>query len=126
MRKMNLTGSQKTDRFISVSSVILILSWGTSLHDTANVYDKYTVFVSIIDDKRLQVDLSKLGNDNNKIHNDGDTLEDFYKLAHLDETRRKFLEGLKEGRENSADEENSAVMKNEINWEVNWLKNLKW
>jgi len=34
-----------------------------------------------------------------KTHIDGDTLEDFYKRAHLDETRRKFLDGLKEGRE---------------------------
>jgi hypothetical protein len=72
--------------------------------------------------------LSKLGNDNNKIHNDGDgdTLEDYYKRAHLDETRRKFLEGLKEGRENSPVEENSAVMKNKINWGFNWIKNPKW
>ena len=70
--------------------------------------------------------MTKLGNDNNKIHNDGDTLEDFYKCAHLDETRRKFLEGLKEGRENSVVEENSAVMKNAINWEFNWLKSPKW
>ena len=31
------------------------------------------------------------------MHNDGDTLEDYYKRAHLDETRRKFLDGLKEG-----------------------------
>ena len=30
-----------------------------------------------------------------------DTLEDFFRHAHLDETRRKFLDGLKEGRENS-------------------------
>jgi hypothetical protein len=66
-----------------------------------------------------------LGNDNNKIHS-GDTLEDYYKRAHLDETRRKFLEGLKEGRENSPVEENSAVMKNEINWGFNWIKNPKW
>jgi hypothetical protein len=34
-----------------------------------------------------------------KMHIDGDTLEDFYKRAHLDETRRKILDGLKEGRE---------------------------
>jgi hypothetical protein len=31
------------------------------------------------------------------MHNDSDTLEDYYKRAHLDETRRKFLDGLKEG-----------------------------
>ncbi|MGA9153510.1 MAG: hypothetical protein WBZ36_23270 [Candidatus Nitrosopolaris sp.] len=30
------------------------------------------------------------------MHNDGDTLEDYYKRAHLDETRRKFLDRLKE------------------------------
>jgi hypothetical protein len=63
-----------------------------------------------------------LGNDKNKIHNDGDTLEDFYKRIHLDETRRKFLDGLKEGRENSPIEENSAVMKKEISWEFNLLE----
>jgi negative regulator of sigma E activity len=62
-----------------------------------------------------------LGNDKNKIHNDGDTLEDFYKRIHLDETRRKFLDGLKEGRENSAVKENSAVMNKEMNWEFNSL-----
>ena len=66
--------------------------------------------------------MNKLGNDKNKIHNDGDTLEDFYKRIHLDETRRKFLDGLKEGRENSPIEENSAVMKKEISWEFNLLE----
>jgi hypothetical protein len=30
---------------------------------------------------------------------DGDTLEDFYERTHIDETRRKFLDGPKEGRE---------------------------
>jgi negative regulator of sigma E activity len=65
--------------------------------------------------------LNKLGNDKNKIHNDGDTLEDFYKRVHLDETRRKFLDGLKEGGEKSLVEEDSAVMKKEINWEFNSL-----
>jgi hypothetical protein len=49
------------------------------------------------------------------MHNDGDTLEDYYKRTHLDEIRRKFLDGLKEGRENSPVEENSPVMKKEIN-----------
>jgi len=44
------------------------------------------------------------------MHNEGDTLEDYYTRAHLDETRRKFLDGLKEGRENSPVEENRPVM----------------
>ena len=50
-----------------------------------------------------------------KMRIDGDTLEDFY--VHLDETRRKFLDGLKEGHEGldtSHIEEKNAVMKNEI------------
>jgi hypothetical protein len=59
--------------------------------------------------------LSNLNDDKNKIRNDGDTLEDFYRHAHLDETRRKFLNGLKEGRENSPTEEKSPVIKKEIN-----------
>jgi len=43
--------------------------------------------------------------------NDGDTLEDYYKRVHLDETRRKFLDGLKEGRENSPvmEKQNPAI-----------------
>jgi hypothetical protein len=53
--------------------------------------------------------LSNLDNDKNKIRNDGDTLEDFYRNAHLDETRRKFLDGLKEGREKSPTEGKSPV-----------------
>jgi hypothetical protein len=56
------------------------------------------------------------------LHNDGDTVEDYYKRVHLDETRRKFLDGLKEGRENSPVEENSPVMKKEINWGIELVK----
>jgi L-ribulose-5-phosphate 3-epimerase UlaE len=51
------------------------------------------------------------------MHNDGDTLEDYYKRAHLDETRRKFLDGLKE--------ENSAVMKKQVNWAIELVKKHK-
>jgi hypothetical protein len=69
--------------------------------------------------------LSKLDNDKNKIHKDGDTLEDFYRHANLDETRRKFLDGLKEGRENSPVEEKGPVMKKEINWGIELVKNMK-
>ena len=58
----------------------------------------------------------------NKIHKDGDTLEDFYRQAHLDETRRKFLDGLKEGRENSLVEEKSPVTKMEMNWDIELVK----
>ena len=45
------------------------------------------------------------------MHNEGDTLEDYYIRAHLDETRRKFLDGLKEGRENSPvmEKQNPAI-----------------
>ena len=56
--------------------------------------------------------------------NDGDTLEDYYKLVHIDETRRKFLDGLKEGRENSPVTQNSPVkenipvMKKQIHWGI--------
>jgi len=57
------------------------------------------------------------------MHNDGDTLEDYYKRAHLDETRRKFLDGLKEG--NSPVEENSAVMKKQVNWAIELVKKHK-
>jgi hypothetical protein len=59
------------------------------------------------------------------MHNDGDTLEDYYKRAHLDETRRKFLDGLKEGRENSPVEENGPVMKKQINWDIELVKKHK-
>lgn len=93
---------------------------------TQQTFTLYTiVFESIIGDKRWQVDLTKLDNDKNKIHKDGDTLEDFYRHAHLDETRRKFLDGLKEGRENSPVEEKDPVMKKEINWGFDWLENMK-
>ncbi|HXX98339.1 MAG TPA: hypothetical protein VEL11_14605 [Candidatus Bathyarchaeia archaeon] len=51
------------------------------------------------------------------MHNDGDTLEDYYKRAHLDETRRKFLDGLKE--------ENSPVMKKQVNWAIEVALNTK-
>ena len=60
-----------------------------------------------------------------KVHNEGDTLEDFYRRAHLDETRRKFLDGLKEGREGldtSPVEEKCAVMKKEIGWRIEFVK----
>jgi hypothetical protein len=57
-----------------------------------------------------------------KTHIDGDTLEDFYNRAHLDETRRKFLDGLMEGREeqdiSSVEEKCSTSMKKEINWRI--------
>src|SRR5215469_12534910 len=90
---------------------------------TQQAFTIYTiVFESIIGDKRLQVDLTKFDNDKNKIHKDGDTLEDFYRQAHLDETRRKFLDGLKEGRENSLVEEKSPVTKMEMNWDIELVK----
>jgi len=60
-----------------------------------------------------------------KMHIDGDTVEDFYNRAHLDETRRKFLDGLKEGREEqdiSPVEEKCSVMKKEINWRIEFVK----
>ncbi len=69
--------------------------------------------------------MSKLDNDKNKIHKDGDTLADFYRCAHLDETRRKFLDGLKEGRENSPVEEKIPVVKKEINWDIELVKKHK-
>ena len=56
-----------------------------------------------------------------KVHIEGDILEDFYRGAHLDETRRKFLDGLKEGREGlhtSPVEEKCPVMKNKIGWRI--------
>jgi hypothetical protein len=52
------------------------------------------------------------------MHNEGDTLEDYYKRAHLDETRRKLLDGLKEGRENSPVKDNGPVIKKQINWGI--------
>ncbi len=60
-----------------------------------------------------------------KKHIDGDTLEDFYKRVHLDETRRKFLDGLKEGREGWQDslvEEKSPVVKKEMSWGIELVK----
>jgi hypothetical protein len=57
-----------------------------------------------------------------EIHIDGDTLEDYYKRAHLDEIRRKFLDSLKEGRENSPVEEKSPVIKKEISWGIQLVK----
>ncbi|MGA9151600.1 MAG: hypothetical protein WBZ36_13565 [Candidatus Nitrosopolaris sp.] len=56
------------------------------------------------------------------MHNDGDTLEDYYKRAHLDEIRRRFLDGMKEGRENGPVEENSPVIKKQINWGIELVK----
>jgi hypothetical protein len=60
-----------------------------------------------------------------KIRIDGDTLEDFYERAHLDETRRKFLDRLKEGWEEqdiSPVEEKCTVMKKEIGWRIELVK----
>lgn len=60
-----------------------------------------------------------------KMRIDGDTVEDFYERAHLDETRRKFLDGLKEGREGldtSPVEEKYLVMKKEISWPLEFVK----
>jgi hypothetical protein len=60
-----------------------------------------------------------------KMHIDGYTLEDFYKSAHLDETRRKFLDGLKEGREgleNSPVEQKSPVIEKEMSWGIELVK----
>ncbi len=59
------------------------------------------------------------------MHNDGDTVEVFYKRVQLDETRRKFLDGLKEGRENSPVEEKSPVMKKDMSWDIQLVKNAK-
>jgi hypothetical protein len=56
---------------------------------------------------------------------DGDTLEDFYERTHLDETRRKFLDRLKEGREKqdiSPVEEKYTDMKREIGWRIELVK----
>lgn len=66
--------------------------------------------------------MTKLDNDKSKIHKDGDTLEDFYRHTHLDETRRKFLDGLKEGRENTPVDEKSRVTTKEINWGIELVK----
>ena len=60
-------------------------------------------------------------------HINGDTLEDFYKRAHLDETRRKFLDGLKEGQGREVQdigivEEKCPVMKKEIGWRIEFVK----
>jgi hypothetical protein len=60
-----------------------------------------------------------------KMRIDGDTLEDFYERAYLDETRRKFLDGLREGREGldtSPVEEKYPVMKKEISWRLEFIK----
>ena len=59
------------------------------------------------------------------MHNDGYTLEDYYKRANLDEIRRKFLDGLKEGREDSPVKEDSPVMKKQINWGIELVKKHK-
>ena len=59
------------------------------------------------------------------MHNDGYTLEDYYKRANLDEIRRKFLDGLKEGREDSPVKEDSPVMKKQINWSIELVKKHK-
>jgi hypothetical protein len=63
--------------------------------------------------------------------NDGDTLEEYYKRARLYETRRKFLDELKEGRENSPVTQNSPVkenlpvMKKQIDWGIELVKKHK-
>jgi hypothetical protein len=54
------------------------------------------------------------------MHYDGYTLEDYYKRA-----ARKFLDGLKEGREDNPVEENSPVMKKQINWGIELVKKHK-
>ena len=59
------------------------------------------------------------------MHNDGYTIEDYYKRANLDEIRRKFLDGLKEGREDSPVKEDSPVMKKQINWGIELVKKHK-
>ena len=54
-----------------------------------------------------------------KMRIDGDTLEDFYERAHLDETRRKFLDALREGQEGrdiTPVNEKYPIMKKEISW----------
>ena len=58
------------------------------------------------------------------MQNDGYTLEDYYKRANLDEIRRKFLDELKEGREDSPVKEDSPVMK-KINWGIELVKKHK-
>jgi hypothetical protein len=60
-----------------------------------------------------------------KVKMHGEKLEDFYKRTHLDETRRKFLDGLKEGREEqdiSPVEEKCPVKKKEIGWRIEFVK----
>jgi hypothetical protein len=58
-----------------------------------------------------------------KMHIDGYTLEDFHKSAHLDETRRKFLDGLKEGREGLEPvEEKGPVIKKEMRRGIELVK----
>jgi hypothetical protein len=60
-----------------------------------------------------------------KKHIDGDTLEDFYERSHLDETRRKFLDALKEGREEqniSSVEKKCPVLKKETGWRIEFVK----
>ena len=60
-----------------------------------------------------------------KMRIDGDTLEDFYERAHLNETRRKFLDGLREGREEldtSPVEEKYPVIEREISWRLEFIK----
>ena len=59
------------------------------------------------------------------MHNDGYTLEAYYKRANLDEIRRKFLDGLKEGREDSPVKEDNPVMKKQINWGIELVKKHK-
>ena len=54
-----------------------------------------------------------------KMRIDGDTLEDFYERAHPDETRRKFLDALREGQEGrdiTPVNEKYPIMKKEISW----------
>jgi hypothetical protein len=63
-----------------------------------------------------------------KMRIDGDTLEDFYEIAHLNETRRKFLDGLKEGREGqdaSPVEEKSPAIEREISWRLEFVNKRK-
>ena len=65
------------------------------------------------------------------MYNGGYTQEDYYKRVNLDEIRRKFLDGLKEGREHSPVQEDSPVkedspvMKKQINWGIELVKKHK-
>jgi hypothetical protein len=67
------------------------------------------------------LDDTKNGQAKAKMHIGSDMLEDF-KRAHLDETRRKYPDGLKEGRDTSPVEEKSPVTKREISCRIEFVK----